>query len=423
MSATINSLEGAEGSYVILTAANIDGNPAFDDTTTQLPYIFAGSVSVEDNALTLDIRRKTADEVGLNGAGSSAYDAILTAAVEDDVIAQSFLDIMDGDTLQTQVAQMLPDHAGGLFDSATRASRLVAQHVMDRDSIFDVTEEGDTAAWLEPVVWRSNRDATGTSGYKTSGWGLSGGMEWRTGIGFVGGSYAWLSGTVDDNGGTASIDTTQHDLAAFWRTGGDGPLYAFARAGAARMSFSSTRALTVTANDTDYSYASAGDWKGWLFSGMGGVSYDIAASRQLMIQPKARLEWYRLKEGGYTESGGGDAVDLTVDARNSSSLSGTTSLAVSYAFAPRHRDYRPLTLEVEAGRRTVLSGKLGVTQANFADGDPFSITPDPLDDAWTGELRLLAGGWDYTWKLAAGAEKSPNSSVDYSARVSLSVAF
>lgn len=279
--------------------------------------------------------------MGLNGAGSSAYDAILTAAVEDDVIGQSFLDIMDGDTLQTQVAQMLPDHAGGLFAGATRALRLVAQH----------------------------------------------------------------------------------DLAAFWRTGGDGPLFAFARAGAARMSFSSTRALTVTANDTDYSYASAGDWKGWLFSGMGGVSYDIAASRQLMIQPKARLEWYRLKEGGYTESGGGDAVDLTVDARNSSSLSGTTSLAVSYAFAPRHRDYRPLTLEVEAGRRTVLSGKLGVTQAHFADGDPFSITPDPLDDAWTGELRLLAGGWDYTWKLAAGAEKSPNSSVDYSARVSLSVAF
>lgn len=423
VSATINSLVGAEGSYVILSAGTIEGDPAFDDTTTQLPYIYAGSVSVEDNQLTLDIRRKSADEVGLNSAGASAYDAILTAAVEDDVIAQSFLDIMDGDTLQTQVSQMLPDHAGGVFDSATRASRLVAQHVMDRDSIFDVTEDGEMAAWLEPVMWRSNRDATGTSSYKTSGWGLSGGAEWRTGIGFVGGSYAWLSGTVDNNGGTQSIDTTQHDLAAFWRTDGEGPLYAFARVGAAKMSFASERTVAVTANDTDYSYASYGDWKGWLFSGMGGVTYDIAASRQLLIQPKARLEWYRLQEDGYSESGGGDAIDLTVDKRTSTSLSGVTALAVSYAFAPRHRDYRPLTLEVEAGRRTLLSGDLGVTQASFADGDPFIITPGALDDAWTGELRLLAGGWDYTWKLAAGAEKSANSDLNYSARVSLSVAF
>src|SRR3546814_18746438 len=125
---------------------------------------------------------------------------------------------MDGDTLQTQVSQMLPDHAGGLFDSATRASRLVAQHVMDRDSIFDVTEDGEMAAWFEPVMWRSNRDATGTSAYKTSGWGLSGGAEWRTGIGFVGGSYAWPRGPVDNTGGTQTTEPTHHHFDDFCRS-------------------------------------------------------------------------------------------------------------------------------------------------------------------------------------------------------------
>lgn len=427
VSATINSLQGAEGSYVILSAANLAGDPVFDDTTTQLPYIFTGSISVANNELILDIRRKAADEVGLTRAATSGYDAILSAALTDDTIAQSFLDIMDAETLQAQVAQMLPDHAGGLFDTVTRSTRLVSRHIMDTDSIFDVTETGGMAMWLEPVFWRSNRDATGTNGYKSNGWGMSGGAEWLTDIGYVGASYAWLGGKVENNGGTQAIDTTQHDLGAFWRTGREGPLYAYARLGAAYTSFSSERTVTGTTSDTEFSYASLADWKGWLFSGMGGVSYRIEPTKHLTIRPKLGLEWFRLSEKGYSESGGGDAIDLTVGKRDSHSLSGTSTLAVSYAFGPPRRDYHPLTLEFEGGRRTMLSGKLGTTTAYFTDdgtaGTPFSITPDALDDAWLGELSLFAGGWDYTWKIAAGAEKARNSDPNYSARISLSVAF
>jgi hypothetical protein len=427
VSATVDSLS-AEGTYVILQAANLEGDPVFDETTTELPYIFVGSIDVDGNDLVLDIRRKTAVEVGLTGAATSGYDAILTAARSDDTIAQSFLDIMDRDTLQGQVSQMLPDHAGGLFDQVTSASRLAARHVMDGDANFDITETGDMSIWLEPVFWRGNRNATATNSYKTNGWGMSGGAEWLTGIGYVGGSYAWLSGSVENNGGTGTVDTSQHDLAAFWRTAGAGPFYAFARLGAARTSFSSTRDVTVTANEVESTYSTTGDWDGWLFSAMGGASWTFEATSRFTIRPKAVLEWYRLSEDGYTESGGGEAIDLTVAKRNSSALNAIGSVALSYAFGTRNEDYRPLTFELEAGRRTNLSGKLGATTANFTDeddvaGDPFSIRADPVDDAWLGEARLLAGGWDYLWKIAAGAEKATNSDIAYSARVSLSVAF
>lgn len=426
VSATVDSLS-AEGSYVIVSAANLEGDPVFDETTTELPFVFAGSIEVEGNDLVLDIRRKTAAEVGLTGAATSGYDAILTAARSDDMIAQSFLDIMDKDTLQAQVSQMLPDHAGGLFDQVTRASRLAARHVMDGDANFDVAETGDMAIWLEPVFWRGNRNATATSSYKTSGWGMSGGAEWLIDIGYVGGSYAWLGGSVDNNGGTGSIDTSQHDLAAFWRTSSPGPFYAFARIGAAHTSFSSTRDVTVTADEVESTYSTAADWNGWLFSGMGGASYAFQATSRFTIRPKAVLEWYRLSEDGYTESGGGDAIDLTVAKRNSSSLNAFGTVALSYAFAAPRKDYRPLTFEIEAGRRTNLSGKLGATTAHFTDedvaADPFTILADPVDDAWLGEARLLAGGWDYLWKIAAGAEKAANSDISYSARISLSVAF
>lgn len=427
VSATIDSLS-AEGSYVILKAANLEGDPLFDETTTEIPYIFAGSIDVEGNDLILDIRRKTADEIGLTGAATSAYDAILTAASSDDKIAQSFLDIMDHDTLQAQVGQMLPDHAGGLFDQVTSASRLAAQHIMDGDPNFDITDTGDMAMWLEPVFWRGDRNATATNSYKRNGWGMSGGVEWLTGIGYVGGSYAWLSGSIDNNGGTGKIDTTQHELAAFWRKAGTGPFYAFARIGAARTSFSSTRGVTVVASEVEATYSTAASWDGWLFSGMGGASYTVEASKRFTIRPKAVLEWHRLSEDGYVESGGGEAIDLTVAKRTSSSLNAFTTVALSYALGTRHSDYRPLTFELEAGRRTNISGKPGATTANFTDedgvaADPFTIRADPVDDAWIGEARFLAGGWDYLWKISAGAEKATNSDISYSARVSLSVAF
>jgi hypothetical protein len=52
----------------------------------------------------------------------------------------------------------------------------------------------------------------------------------------------------------------------------------------------------------------------------------------------------------------------------------------------------------------------------------FAITPDQLKSSWIGEIRLLSGGMDFTWKLAAEAECIA-ANLDYSVRASLSVAF
>lgn len=423
VTATVNSLLGAEGSYTILSANNIGGNPTFDETNTRIPFIFVGSLNVVNNDLILDIRRKLASEVGLRSAAADGYNAILTAAIEEDVVSQSFLEIEDEGTLQTQVAQMLPDHAGGLFDSATRTTRLISQHIMDRDATFDFTEIGGAVLWLDPIAWRSNRRAKGTNAYKSNAGGLSGGIEWLTDIGYIGGSVSWAGGGVDNNGGTGKIGTSQTDVGLFWRTGRTGPLYAYVRIGGARTSYSSERTVEFTANDVDYSTTSTANWNGWLISGMGGVSYDFNAASRFRIRPRLGVEWFQQYENGYEESGGGDAIDLTVGGRTSNSVSGISTLALSYAIGPTQVDYIPFTLEIEGGRRTVISGKHGATTANFLDADSFTITPDAIDNSWTSEIRLTAGGYDYTWKLAAGAEKTRNGAPSYSARASLSIAF
>jgi hypothetical protein len=420
-SATFSGLEQAEGSYTVLRAGTISGEPVFDAANLDLPFIFQGKISAENNALTLDIRRKTATEAGLIGATASGYDSILTAALSDDVIGEGFLDIEDQPSLQRLVSQFLPDHAGGVFDAVTRSTRQVARRLTQYSTVFEEANEGETSAWFEPVYWRSNRNATGTNGYKSSGWGVTSGGELLTPIGHVGASYAWTRSSVSNIDDVQSITSSQHDLGAFWRTPTGYPFYLFARIGGSYASFSSNRTVTVTVDDTEYSSSTAGKWNGWLLSGMGGASYDLKAAEDLTIRPKAALEWFRLTEKGYTESGGGEAIDLEVGSRKSNSLNGTAGIELSYRFDAPRGGIAPLLLEVEGGRRQALAGNLGVTQANFESGNVFSITPDKLDSSWLGEVRFVAGGWLSRFSLAAGAEKAENSKVGYSGR--LSVAF
>lgn len=419
VSATISSLQQRDGSYTILSAGTLNSNATFDSTTTALPYIYSGSVTQSGNDLILDIHRKTAAETGLRRAAAQGYEAILAAAGNDSKMQADILGITDGGTLQTQFDQLLPDSAGAVFDTVTRGSRLVAQHVQDADSLYDISSVG---GWLEPVYWHASKDTTDTASYSESGWGISTGLEKVTGIGRIGLSYAFLKSKIDDNGGTGMLNVTQHELGLFWRTQ-KGPLYAFARGSIAHVSVSSTRTFNGTDDGTAFTYTSTGSWHGWLYSGAGGLTYDFPVGESFTLRPKGMLDYYRLQESGYTESGGGVAMDLTVLGRDSSALTATTTLTASYALGRKTRDSRPLTVEVEAGRRNFLSGSLGTTQASFAGGNLFSITPDGQQSAWIGEARLLAGGMDFTWKLAARAEKQADGGVDYSGRASLSVAF
>lgn len=413
--ASITSLANAEGSYVILTADQLTGAPTF---STEFPLLFTGGVSVSGNNLVLDIKRKTAAELGLSSAASSAYDAIIDVAIDDDQMSSNFLQIDDVATLESQIDQLLPDHAGGIFDFATRTSRLSSRHLMDDSSMFEIS---DVWGWLEPIYWRSSKDKSGTVAYDAHAIGVTGGMERFTPIGYVGLSYTYSDGKIKNNGGTSVIDASQHELGASWRLDKH-ELYAFARVTGSMLSLSSSRTFTGTVDDVDFTRTSLADWKGWTVSGTAGLSYDFRAGSNLVIKPMAVLDYYRLHENGYEESGGDEAVDLIVGDRTSDALSATTTLTASYRMGQQQSGSRPLTLELEGGRRTVLGGMLGTTIAKYADSDSYEIMADQMKDGYLGEVRLLAGGMDFTWQLSGRAEQTWGGA-DYSGRITFSAAF
>ncbi|MFY7837505.1 MAG: autotransporter domain-containing protein [Novosphingobium sp.] len=416
VSATISSLENAEGSYTILTAGTLEGSPSFDATTTELPVLFNGDVTVAGETLVLDVSRKTAAELGLTAPQSAAYEAIYSQATAIEYLGTSLLQVEDVAELQGQFNQLLPDYAGGVFDFVTRSSRLASRHLMDDSSLFDISNAG---GWLEPIWFRGSKDETGSAGFKVSGWGLSTGIERITGIGNVGLSFAYTKGDIA-TGDYQTIDASNYELGAFWRTA-SGPFYAYAKASVGRVSLSSSRTFTGSVDAATLSYSTTGNWSGWSAGAQGGASYKLDLGGGLAVKPMARFDYYRLAEKGYTESGS-DAIYLDVAKRTSSVLTGTGSMTASWSAGEATRDFRPFTVEVEGGYRSRLAGKLGDTVANFEDGDQFRLVADKMKSGWTAEARVLAGGMDYTWQLAGGAEQVQGS-VDYSLRGSLSIAF
>jgi hypothetical protein len=428
VAATINSLADAAGTYTVLSANQINGLPTLSSDVTLLPYLFKGSLSLSSSGkdIILGIQRKTTTELGLRSAQASAFDAIMTAATADTQVAQSLLGAGDQPTLENEINQLLPDHAGGNFDLLTQGSRLATRHLANNNSIFDISKLG---GWLEPIKWSGSKLNTGTSGYETSGFGVSMGLEREMGFGHVGILFNYMSGSNKDKKNVNhKIDASAYEFGAFWRTSTDGPFYAFARGSVALATFKSQRGfMGVDATAASFTRGAEAKWNGRLYSGSAGASYQLDVGERIGLKPMVIFDYYRLHEKGYTETGsalttGADAVDLVVAPRTSTSTTATTTLTGIYRFGPRTKEGIPLTIEWEGGRRNELGGSLGNTTAHFLNGSNFTITPDKLDGAWISEVRLLSGGLDYTWTLAGGAEQT-HGKPNYNFRFSLAVAF
>lgn len=417
VSARVSSLASAAGTYKILSAGTLTGTPTFDATTLALPVLFKGSIAVTGNELFLTLGRKTATELGLTSAQAEGYDAIYANASLNSALSASLLQVGSVGALQGQFNTLLPDHAGGVFDFVTRGSRLAARHVADDSAMYNIS---DVAGWVEPIYFKATKHATGTAGWDTDGGGLSAGMEKKTGIGNVGVSLAWFTGKIH-NGSWQTVKATNFELGAFWRIS-QGPLYAFARLSASRVALKSIRTFSGAADGALLNYTANGRWNGWAMSGSAGASYKLALPGNFSLKPMGILEYYRLHENGYGETGS-TVIDLTVNSRTSKTMTAITTLTAGWSAGRSDHDNRPLTIELEGGRRNQLSGVLGATTAKFGGGNPFTITPDDLKGGWLGEARVVLGGFDYTWQIAARAEQRTGGGVNKSLRASLSMAF
>ena len=249
-------------------------------------------------------------------------------------------------------------------------------------------------------------DDLGAPNNDVTGWGISTGGEYKTKLGNFGLSLAYLAGNDADGGTDNEVTTGQYELAAYWR-GNWGGFHADARASGARINFESDRRFIGTAAGAAVERNAEAKWDGTLFSASAGMSYQIGFGR-FSLRPTAAIDYYRLKEDGYAETGGGDAFNLTVDGRTSDELAATGTVVAGFDFGGKDRDAGWMRAEIEGGRRQIIGGSMGATTAHFKDGADFTLLPEERTDGWVGKLRLVGGTSDFSVGGEFSAEEQQN---------------
>ena len=389
LSIRLANISASAGRYSFVQAGSVTGgaNLAFDDAS--LPILFRGTIESDADDVALVISRRTAADLGLNGSGTRAYDAIFESLDNDEDISSVFLAMHDRETAQAAMAQMLPDHAGGVFETVTVASRATARFLADPNpAIVNMSGWG---FWLQQAAWGTSKDIGDTASYDISGWGAAGGAELQLGgAGNVGLSLAYLAGKDANGDNDNQVRSDQYELAAYWRMRRGG-FNAFARASAAMINFTGLRYFNgVDEAGEAITRTASGDWNGQLYSASAGASYEFRTGR-LSLRPAVSIDYYKLTEDGYSETGGGDGFNLIVEDRDSDELAGSATLAAGLNFGSHEPGRTWMRAEVEGGRRQIIGGTLGNTIARFDDGDPFTLTPDARTNGWTGALRLIGG--------------------------------
>ena len=386
---SLASIANAEGSYEIVRAGTLTGSAGLTSNDVNLPFLFSSALTADEVAgtVTLDVQRKNATQLGLNRSEASAYEAIYAAISADQPMGDVFLGFRDGDSFRGSLRQMLPDHAGGVFESVTQGSRAVARVLADPRAPFK-SQDG-WGFWLQQVAWGTSKGLGDTASYDISGWGMSGGAEIITGVGNFGLSLAYLNGKDGDGKTQNEVIANQLETAAYWR-GNWGGLNTWARASAAYVDLESSRFFNGTNAAGIVSRTARADRKGTLYSASGGLSYLIQMGR-LSLRPGASIDYYRLSEKGYAERDGGAGFNLIVDKRTSDEFAASGTLALGYDLMKRSPEDGWLRAEIEGGRRQLIGGGLGVTTARFEGGNSFTLTPEERESGWIGALRLSGG--------------------------------
>jgi hypothetical protein len=396
------TITDAEGRYVVLRAGTLTGAANLTATTTALPFLYKGTIATNTaNELAVDIVRKSSSDLGLNRSQASAYDAIYTALAADQKVAGSFLNITEGDAFRKSLRQMLPDHAGGTFEGVTMGSRAVARMLADPKGPFK--DEGNWGWWLGQAGWGTSKSLGDTASYHITGWGFSGGAEYKTGVGNFGSSLSYLWSNDADGGTDNEVSADQYELAAYWR-GRWGGLAGWARGSAAKIGFNGERVFNGAIGSEAVTRTAKGDWDGTLVSAAAGVSQEGWIG-SFVFRPLLSIDYYRLKEDGYVETGGGKAIDLIVADRTSDELAVTGSVTAGFDFGGRDQDAGWFRIEVEGGRRQLVGGSLGVTTANFDGGQPFRLVPEDRTNGWVGKLRATGGNASFRFGTEFNAEE------------------
>jgi uncharacterized protein with beta-barrel porin domain len=370
------------GAFTFLTAngglvgaSNVTGVVSGVDT----PYVYNLSVDVvsgDPNSLEASFILKTPAQLGLSTNQSAAFDPILNALRTDSAASAAFAGLTTEDGFESAYGQLMPSYSSASTELAATAIQQEQSATTNRLSATRLNNLNEVSAWAQEIGYVVDRQPPDSNGqeFRGHGFGLAVGIDGPLNNGALfglSGSFA-TSEAEEPIRPDGQISSSFGQLNAYLGTAmGPVDLDFVGGLGLGRMK----ERRVVEFN----SFSAEADAHWWAYEGHGIVraSVPLRTSNWLVITPEASLTYVGLQQEGYTEEGGGTALDMKADGAFSQRLwadagvefSTRFSLGRGSVFAPRlYLGYRANALDDQTDRKFEF----------ISTGESFTLTDDKL---------------------------------------------
>ena len=324
------------------TVASAGGQLTVGDLATlsssETPFLFNTSYDVVGNDLVITLQLRDSSELGLDQVQSSAYAPAIQALRNNSELGDAFANITTEREFNSAFNQVLPEFSAAarqfVLANVDGAIGAVANHL---DSVRRSPDKPG-GAWLQEFAYFADRSLSGLSEqYRGAGFGISTGLDTSLGpFHAVGINLGFASTEIEDVLGIdepLDVITIQGGAYAGWASGSLGiETYL----GGGFNDFEQNRRVRINS----YSGEAQGDWSGVHINSSARIGYDIDINDKYWIRPTLSLDYLRLSEKSYTETGD-KGIALDVDKRTSESGSATAMFNLGAKFQGKRTWIKP----------------------------------------------------------------------------------
>ena len=405
LSISLTNLIGESGDYVVLSAANLNIDEGISTLTdVPNPFLYDTTLALDENnsnAIILSLRRKSAEELGMNANQAAAYNAAFAGWQANDELGAAVASLVTEAEFYQAYNQLLPEYASSAIQFAMAANDSSLGALATRLEAARNSPDNMGGLWIQEFGYFADRAGTSFGpGYRGHGLGMAIGFDrpfgpfYAVGINAVGAASEVEEVEGFDN--PMSAITSQLGVYAAAQAG---DIYIDIYAGGGIDKFEHNRQVIIGS----FSAEPIAEWDGYHLTGSARVGYDVQFGRYF-IRPSASVDYLSLTENSYSESGGGSGIDLVVGDRDSTSFTGTALLSMGARFEGSDNWWSPT---MRLGYRSELDSSNTDTEAYFAG----------FDDRFTLRSQQMPGsGFIFGFGIAAGSDYS-TFSLDYDADV------
>ncbi len=396
LSTNISGLIVNSISVPVVSSSSLVVDGEVNDLYDQSSFLYTANLSVNENdpnTLILNLRRLTAEELGMDAAQAAAYDPLAFAAAGDDELASILAMASNEDEFFGVYNQLLPDFSDATLQFAIAFHDIATGAVGNR---LDAVREGRESAgsiWVQETATFLDRESVAANpGYRGYGLGFSAGIDRPLGpLYAVGLTMGGFSSQYESPTGFDEPLIYESFTLGLYAATELGPLLFDAHYGGGFDKYESERVVRTSSviEGTSFARRALADWSGTHQVGGARVSapFSIGAFR---VTPAVSADYIRIDEEGYQETGGG-GLNISREDRLSELGSATATLDIGARFVNRIRGswWQP---QIRVGYREELFSTLGQTVAQSASGDPFvlDVTAE-LESGATAGFSLAAG--------------------------------